>query len=151
VAGTKSPKLTLINDLNREKVYHFISSMAPSRDIIFRDGNLWPLVETCAATFIQYFPRLIDDYGVDHILVRRFKEHMSLNHITIDEIRLWSDQISSHMLSNHLRGEIMNSTVDEKVLKSCEDTQRLLRNVMVLLHCNYHSPHRFFIGEKPSS
>jgi hypothetical protein len=120
VAGTKSPKLTLINDLNREKVYHFISSMAPSRDIIFRDGNLWPLVETCAATFIQYFPRLIDDYGVDHILVRRFKEHMSLNHITIDEIRLWSDQISSHMLSNHLRGEIMNSTVDEKVLKSCE-------------------------------
>jgi hypothetical protein len=64
---------------------------------------------------------------------------------------LWSDQISSHMLSNHLRGELMNSTVDEKVLKSCEDTQRLLRNVMVLLHCNYHSPDRIFIGEKPSS
>jgi hypothetical protein len=66
-------------------------------------GNVWPLVETCAATFIpqsQCFPRLIDGSGVGHLLVRRLKEHMSLNHITTlketyhQKKRLWVEACS---------------------------------------------------------
>jgi hypothetical protein len=109
--------------------------MIPAKDVFLpeaTDCSLWKLVETCAATFILYFPKLLDDYGDHrHVLVRSFTETMRLNEISIDEIRAWSQNISDHMLSRQLRGSYMETSANERVIKCCEDVQGLLRNVLV--------------------
>lgn len=97
----KSPKLYFLDVDNQAKVIKMISDIVPSNRAEFQEsGRLWNFVETCAATFILYFPRLCDTYGDQNILVRLFKEKMNLHNISVEEIRSWSYVIQSYLTQN---------------------------------------------------
>lgn len=103
----KSPKLSFLDPNNQAKVIKMISNIVPLNGAEFQvNGRLWNFVETCAATFILYFPRLIDKYRAQHRLVTLFKEKMILHNISAEEIRSWSSIIQHNFINNQQQSRV---------------------------------------------
>ena len=102
----------------------------PENDFTY-GGRLWPLVETCAASFIMYFPDLLNKYSSQNLLVQRFDVAIQKFQISIEEIRSWSQEIRDS-LRQSINVVSPDDSPSEIVISSCLKIEQYLENSQVI-------------------
>jgi hypothetical protein len=106
--------------LNRPTVDLF----TPQSELVEPRGNL-----CCNIYFV--FPRMMEDYGLNHLLVIAFLEKMKEHRIIIDEICQWSVSISVFLLACRARGSPSEQAMNQSIRHTCEDLQESHRLLLV--------------------